>query len=117
MPARPFRSQTASTTDSRTVNPANSVLIWNVRVMPSLTRWCCGSAVIRSSPRNTSPEVGTRAPVSRLMIVVLPAPFGPIKACRTPCGNASVTSLAALNAPNCFDSPDVRNAAVTITCL
>ena len=81
--------------------------------MPRFTRSCCGSAVIRSPPRNTSPAVGGSAPVSRLMSVVLPAPFGPISACRAPCGNDSATSLAALNAPKCFDRPAVESAGVT----
>ena len=45
-PRAPLRSQTASTTDSSTVRPGNSVLIWNVRVMPRLTRSCCGSDVM-----------------------------------------------------------------------
>ena len=42
--ARPLRSQIASTTDSSTVRPGNSVLIWNVRVTPRLTRSCCGKS-------------------------------------------------------------------------
>ena len=85
--ARPWRSQIASTTDSSTVSPGNSVLIWNVRVIPRLTRSCCGSAVMFSSPRNTSPAVGGSTPVSRLMNVVLPAPLGPISAWRAPGGS------------------------------
>jgi hypothetical protein len=32
------------------------------------------------------PEVGASAPPSRLIIVVLPEPFGPISAWRQPCG-------------------------------
>ena len=116
-PARPLRSQTASMTDSSTVRPENSVLIWNVRVMPRLTRWCCGE---RGDPlarreRRRRP-MGARAPVRRLMSVVLPAPFGPISAWRAPCGNASETSLFARNAPNDFDRPDVRSAGVIVAC-
>ena len=57
----PSRSQIASTTDSSTVRPGNSVLIWNVRVMPRLTRSCCGSAGdVARRPRNTSPAVGAK---------------------------------------------------------
>jgi hypothetical protein len=39
------------------------------------------------------------------MNVVLPAPFGPISACRAPGANASDTSLFALNAPQRLESP------------
>src|SRR4051812_39663852 len=100
-------------TDSSTVRPGNSVLIWNVRVMPRLTRSCCDSVVTLSLPRNTSPAVGGNTPVSRLMNVVLPAPLGPISAWRAPGANSSEMSLLASNAPQRFDSRCVRNALVT----
>ena len=45
------------------------------------------------------------------MSVVLPAPFGPISACRAPGASVSATSVFALNSPNCFDSPSVCSAA------
>ena len=44
------------------------------------------------------------------MNVVLPAPFGPISACRAPGANVSETSLFASNAPQRLDSPWVRSA-------
>ncbi len=47
----------------------------------------------------TWPEVGGSTPVSRLTKVVLPAPFGPIRACRAPTGSEKVTSLVATRPP------------------
>jgi hypothetical protein len=108
MLARPSRSQIASTTDSSTVKPGNSVLIWNVRVMPALDARELRHCVIRSSSKKTSPALGGSAPVSKLMNVVLPAPLGPINACRAPGVKVRLMSLFALNAPHCLDSFSVR---------
>src|SRR5690606_10112669 len=72
---------------------------------------CCGKALMFSSPKYTVPLVGDNAPVSKLMKVVLPAPFGPIKAWRVPGANESVISLFALKAPHCLDKPSVRKVA------
>src|SRR5262249_15512130 len=50
---------------------------------------------------------GLSTPVSRLMTVVLPAPFGPIKAWRGPflffCGNPAAAAVP----PECFSQPTV----------
>ena len=46
------------------------------------------------------------------MKVVLPAPLGPISACRAPASNERLMSLLAVNAPKDFDSACVRNALV-----
>jgi len=92
--AAPVRSQIASTTDSSTVSPGNSVLIWNVRTRPRLTRSCIASRVTSVSPSSTRPAVGGYRPVSRLTSVVLPAPLGPISAWRAPTG--SVRSIRSL---------------------
>ena len=60
------------------------MLIWNVRPRPRFTRADCARRVTSSPPRKTCPVVGSSRPVSMLMKVVLPAPFGPISACRAP---------------------------------
>jgi hypothetical protein len=55
------------------------------------------------------PLLGMKPPVSRLMKVVLPAPFGPISAWRAPGSNVSETSLLAANAPQLLLRPSVRS--------
>jgi hypothetical protein len=55
-------------------------VIWNVRTTPRRTRRCGASVVMSRPSRRIVPEVGSSTPVSRLMSVVLPAPFGPISA-------------------------------------
>src|SRR5256885_14022181 len=77
--------------------------------MPSCTR-LCGSRPVMSRPSSRMvPAVGRSTPVNMLMIVVLPAPFGPISACRAPFSTESVTSLVAIMPPNCFTSPFVSS--------
>jgi hypothetical protein len=51
----PWRSHIGEHDRLQHGQPGNSVLIWNVRVMPRLTRSCCDSAVMLSSPRKTRP--------------------------------------------------------------
>src|SRR5262249_52975745 len=53
-----------------------------------------------SPPRTIWPASGASIRVIRLMSVVLPAPFGPISAWRTPCGSSSSTSCATTSEPN-----------------
>src|SRR5947209_5910408 len=78
--------------------------------MPSCTR-LCGSRPVMSRPSSRMlPAVGRNTPVRMLMIVVLPAPFGPISAWRAPFSTESVTSLVAIMPPNCFISPFVSSA-------
>ena len=66
------------------VRSGNSWLIWNVRDRPIRTRALDESAVTSRPSSSTSPSVGFSTPVSRLISVVLPAPLGPISACRAP---------------------------------
>src|ERR1700687_892972 len=51
------------------------------------------------------PAVGARSPESRLISVLFPAPFGPIKACRTPRWTSSETLSTAASPPKTFLSP------------
>src|SRR5512145_2240048 len=57
------------------------------------------------------PASGRNRPVNRLMTVVLPAPFGPIKACREPCSIRSESVLAATMPPNRLPRFIVSSAA------
>ena len=56
--ATPSRSHTASVTASSALRLGNSVLIWNVRTSPRLTRLSGGSAVMSSSPSRICAGVG-----------------------------------------------------------
>ena len=57
-----------------------SLTCWKVRAMPARAMARCGSRVM-SRPANTMrPRLARSAPVIRLNIVLLPAPFGPISA-------------------------------------
>jgi hypothetical protein len=87
-------------------------LIWNVRAMPSRTRWCGSSAVMSRPSSMIVPAVGLSTPVSRLITVVLPAPFGPINAWRAPFSIASETSCAATMPPKRFSNPLVSRMAI-----
>ena len=53
------------------------------------------------------PEVGGRAPVTRLKKVVFPDPFGPMIAVIEPFSNSKLTSLTAVNPPNFLVKPFV----------
>ena len=64
---------------SNTVSLLKRRIFWNVRAKPSLH---ISDAVLptRLTPSNSIlPSVGRYTPVSKLNIVVFPAPFGPIK--------------------------------------
>src|SRR3954449_698854 len=48
----------------------------------------------------TLPEFGSNCPVSWLISVVLPAPFGPMMACSSPCATSSERLSVASTPPN-----------------
>ncbi len=58
------------------------------------------------------PEVGVRKPVSRLNKVVLPAPFGPTRACTLPSATSRSTPWTAAKPRNSLVSARVRSSAV-----
>src|SRR5512144_940568 len=55
------------------------------------------------------PPDTARSPESRLISVVLPAPFGPSTACTLPRSSASTTSRTAASPPKRRDNASVRN--------
>ena len=60
----------------------------------------CGGSVVTSSPKKrTVPDVGGKSPVTQLSNVVLPAPFDPSTARRSPGRTLSVMSVKAASAP------------------
>src|ERR1051326_5198894 len=74
----------ARSTLSSTVRRGNRLVIWNVRAMPSVARRWLGQAVTSWPNSSTLPSLAGRIPVIRLNSVVLPAPFGPMIALRSP---------------------------------
>src|SRR5208283_5893374 len=82
--------------------------------MPSRTRWYGGSAVMSRPSSMMLPADGLSTPVSRLITVVLPAPVGPIKACRAPFSNASETPCAAVTPPKRFSKPMVSRIGMAL---
>src|ERR1051326_1316107 len=74
----------ARSTLSSTVRRGNRRVIWNVRAMPSVARRWLGQAVTSWPNSSTLPSLAGRIPVIRLNSVVLPAPFGPMIALRSP---------------------------------
>ncbi len=112
----PRRSETTRAIISSGVMAPKSWLIWKVRAMPRFTRASRFSAVMSSPPSSTFPALGFSTPVRRLTKVVLPAPLGPISACRAPRSSRNDTSSVAVMPPKRMMRPRVSSAAV-MTCL
>src|SRR5882724_9467032 len=112
--ATPSRSATAIQTFSSTERPRNRRLIWKVRAIPSLTRSACATAVMSLPLNSTCPAVGLSTPVNRLISVVLPAPFGPISACRAPAPSWKSTLRVAASAPKLMHSCRVSRSGVVM---
>ena len=108
----PMRSDTARVTFSSTVKPRNSAVIWKVRAMPRLTRCACDSEVMSAPSSRMRPSLGASTPVTKLMKLVLPAPLGPISACRAPRARLKSIVLATLSAPKLLHSALVSSAGV-----
>ena len=88
----------ASSRLSQTECGSNTVGFWNLRPMPSAAMAGSSSRVRSvSSPNTTLPVSGRVLPVMTSIIVVLPAPFGPITARISP---GSITSDSSLSARN-----------------
>src|SRR5574340_898015 len=66
---------------------------------------------VTSSPKNRMrPEVGGKSPVTALKRVVLPAPFEPKTARRSPAPTRRLTSASATSAPNWRPTPSSSSA-------
>src|SRR5712671_5973078 len=68
--------------------------------MPSFARALGESCVISSPWNSIVPELGGKSPEITLKSVVLPAPFGPRIARRSPCATSRSTSRTAWRPPN-----------------
>src|SRR5687767_10430490 len=72
----------------------------------------CGGKCVTSSPKKRIvPEVEGKSPVMQLNSVVLPAPFEPSTARRSPGRTVMVTSVSAASAPNSRVTPRSSSAA------
>src|SRR3954447_11047453 len=92
-----------------TVRPRNRRDCWYVRASPSRARARDGRVVTSSPNSSTRPAEGARSPAITLKSVVLPAPFGPRIARRSPGSTSSVTSRTAWRPPNRRPTPRRRS--------
>ena len=77
-------------------------------------RSCGGNRVTSSPKKRTVPEVGGKSPVTQLSRVVLPAPFDPSTARRSPGRTLSVISInAGKRAEETAHSPQLNRVAGT----
>src|SRR5262245_21404808 len=96
--------RTAMRTLSPTVWSWNRRLSWKVRTTPAWTRAGIDKRARERPSSVMSPEEGCSAPLMRLTSVVLPAPFGPIRAVRSPGARPKVTSEATTSPPKLLHS-------------
>ncbi|MNL12983.1 hypothetical protein D3C87_1338680 [compost metagenome] len=89
-------------TFSRTVIVGSRCTCWKVRPTPRLTISRDGKPEITSPRYRTSPRVSGSTPVTRLNVVDLPAPFGPISPMISPARTWKLTSFTATSPPNCL---------------
>ncbi len=96
----------ASSRLSHTVCGSNTVGFWNFRPMPSAAI-AGSSSRVRSvvAPKITLPASGRVLPVMMSIIVVLPAPLGPITARISPGSRTSERLLIALNPSKATETP------------
>src|SRR5947207_805145 len=91
-----------------TVRPRNRRDCWYVRASPSRARARDGRAVTSSPNSSTRPAEGAKSPQITLKSVVLPAPFGPRIARRSPGTISRSTSRTAWRPPNRRPTPRKR---------
>ena len=101
-----FSPARASSRFSKTVRKSKTVGFWNFRPMPACA--ISGSLIVSRLvmfPKNTRPASGRVLPVTTSIIVVLPAPFGPMTQSSSPGSTCSVRSSRAL-----------KPSKLTVTC-
>src|SRR5690242_13673134 len=108
-----------TSTFSSAVSSGNNPPFWNVR-RPPRAEISCGVSPAISSPRNRIlPPFGTTLPDTALNSVVLPAPFGPIKAQISPAFRSNDTPATATRPPNrtSMFRTDSKRESTTIVAL
>ena len=100
---------------SSTESPPNRREVWNVRERPRRARLRAGIAVTSSPNSSTLPAEGGNSPEIRLNSVVLPAPFGPRMARRSPGRTSRSTSDTATTPPNRRPTPRKRRIGAAVS--
>src|SRR5712691_10251605 len=95
---------------SSTVRSAMRLVIWKVRARPCAARRCVGMPVTSRPKKEMAPVLTGSEPEMRLNSVVLPAPFGPMRARRSPGRTASDTSPTACSPPKYLETPSSWSA-------
>src|SRR5688500_11736478 len=88
-----------------TGRPRNRREVWNVRERPMRARLRAGAPVTSEPNSSTVPALGGNSPEMRLNSVVLPAPFGPRIARRSPGRTSRSTALTAWTPPKRRPTP------------
>ena len=78
---------------------------WNFRPIPRLAIVASSSLVRSWSRKRTVPAVGRVLPVMTSIMVVLPAPFGPMMARSSPASTISDRLFSALKPSNTTETP------------
>ena len=104
----------AMRTFSSAVRCGNTAEIWNERTRPSRATSAGLNAVMSRPLKRIRPAVGARNLVSMLKQVVLPAPFGPIRAWIVPRLTRSDTSLTARKSPKLLLRPSVTRMSSSL---
>src|SRR5881628_2818028 len=98
---------------SSTVSPRNRRDCWYVRARPSRARARAGRVVTFAPSSSTDPVDAGMSPAITLKSVVLPAPFGPRTARRSPGATSRSTSLTACKPPKRRPTPRKRRVGST----
>src|SRR6185437_15639582 len=85
---------------SRTVIFAKGWVIWKVRTMPAAQMRCGGRPAMSRPSKTMRPASGRWKPARAANKVVLPAPFGPIRATISPAWTSRETPSTAFRPPN-----------------
>src|ERR671911_2502740 len=93
---------------SSTLIPRSMRDCWYVRASPRFVRFLDGIVVTSSPKSSTLPDDAARSPEITLKRVVLPAPFGPRMARRSPWATARSTSPTASRPPKRRPTPRRR---------
>ncbi len=103
---------------SSTVSPPKSRDCWYVRARPSFARFRDGMRVTSWPNSSTVPDVAGKSPAITLNSVVLPAPFGPRIARRSPVHDVEIDiahSVKAAEAPADPPQAEGRRGAFGVT--
>src|SRR5712691_7224151 len=95
---------------SSTVRSAKRLVIWKVRARPWAARRCVGAPVTSRPKSVMAPALTGSDPEMRLNSVVFPAPFGPMRARRSPGRTASDTPPTACSPPKNLETPSSSRA-------